>query len=64
MEDQSSKKDLVGESLLDLPTPVAVVDRSIVKRNCEQMLEACNRLGVAFRPHTKTHKVKHYYPWF
>ena len=48
----------VGKSLDDVPTPTAVLDRAIVKRNCVQMLEACKALGVQFRPHVKTHKVK------
>ncbi|KAL9610903.1 MAG: hypothetical protein Q9167_004413 [Letrouitia subvulpina] len=42
---------LVGKSLSDVPTPAAVLDRSIIERNCQQMLEACRLLQVAFRPH-------------
>ena len=48
----------VGKSLEDVPTPAAVLDRAIVKRNCDQMLAACKALDVQFRPHVKTHKVK------
>ena len=55
----------VGRDLGDVPTPAAVLDRAIVQRNCIQMLEACKALGVRFRPHVKTHKVKaSFIEWF
>ena len=47
----------VGKELDQLPTPVAVIDTAVVRRNCRRMLEACGALGVSFRPHIKTHKV-------
>ena len=63
-EDQSVtaakfKQVLVGKHLRDMPTPAAVVDRAVVQRNCEQMLDACSALQVYFRPHVKTHKVQY-----
>ncbi|KAL8736786.1 MAG: hypothetical protein Q9166_000152 [cf. Caloplaca sp. 2 TL-2023] len=51
------KEHFVGKRLQDVTLPAAVVDRAIVRRNCSQMLEACEALKVAFRPHVKTHKV-------
>jgi hypothetical protein len=47
----------VGKHLRDVPAPAAILDRAIVKDNCDRMLKACQSLGVAFRPHVKTHKV-------
>lgn len=42
--------------LQDLPTPALVVDRGILERNLATMAERARRLGVALRPHIKTHK--------
>lgn len=53
----SLKKQYIGRSINDLPTPSPVLDRAVVKLNCQQMLESCRLLGVKFRPHIKTHKV-------
>ena len=47
----------VGKHLGDVPTPAAILDQAIIKDNCNQMLRACQSLGVKFRPHVKTHKV-------
>ena len=47
----------VGKTLGDVPTPAAVLDRAVVKRNCSQILETCKKLKIQFRPHVKTHKV-------
>jgi D-serine deaminase-like pyridoxal phosphate-dependent protein len=52
------EKAFVGKYLSDVQAPLAVVDRAVVKRNCSQMLKACQALGVGFRPHVKTHKVQ------
>jgi len=54
---ESTKAQLIGKQLSQLPTPAAVLDRAVLKRNCTQMLEACDKLNVLFRPHIKTHKV-------
>lgn len=43
-------------SLHDLPTPALVVDRGILERNLARMAARADRLGVALRPHIKTHK--------
>ncbi len=50
--------EFVGKRLQDVPTPAAVVDRAVVRRNCDSMLRACEALQLDFRPHVKTHKVK------
>ena len=52
------KQAFVGKQLGQAPTPAAIVDRAVVVRNCSQMLKACQTLGVQFRAHVKTHKVK------
>ncbi|KAF1844006.1 uncharacterized protein K460DRAFT_368873 [Cucurbitaria berberidis CBS 394.84] len=46
----------VGKKLEDLPTPAVVLDRAIVGRNCDAMLQVCEKLNVGFRAHVKSHK--------
>lgn len=46
----------VGKNLNEVLTPAAVIDRSIVKRNCDAMLNVCKELRVGFRAHIKSHK--------
>lgn len=43
-------------ALDELPTPGALVDRDVLRRNLERMAARLARLGVALRPHVKTHK--------
>jgi len=40
----------------DLSTPAAVVDLDVLERNCRAMAARARDLGVALRPHVKTHK--------
>lgn len=47
----------LGKRVEDLPTPVAILDERVLRRNCELMLQATEALGIGFRPHVKTHKV-------
>lgn len=47
----------VNQPLSALPTPGAVLDLAIVKRNCDRMLQTCEALGLSFRAHVKSHKV-------
>lgn len=47
----------VGKSLGDLPTPAAVINAAAVRKNCKRMLQTCDRLGLGWRAHVKTHKV-------
>ena len=42
--------------LHDLASPAAVVDLDVLERNCAVMRERARVLGVALRPHVKTHK--------
>lgn len=51
------RKDVVGKSLTAVNVPAAIIDRAVVKRNCDQMLAMCEKVGVGFRAHIKTHKV-------
>ena len=43
-------------SLADAPTPAAVLDLDVLERNVVRMANKARRLGVALRPHAKTHK--------
>lgn len=40
----------------DLPTPALLLDLDVLERNLEGMAAKARRLGVALRPHIKTHK--------
>lgn len=46
----------LGKRLEDLPTPAVVLDRAIIRRNCDAMLNICAELKVGFRAHVKSHK--------
>ncbi|HWM93192.1 MAG TPA: alanine racemase [Thermoanaerobaculia bacterium] len=43
-------------SLDRVPTPALLLDLDVLERNLSRMAERCSRLGVAMRPHVKTHK--------
>jgi D-serine deaminase-like pyridoxal phosphate-dependent protein len=47
----------LGESLADLETPVPVIDIDVVDRNLKKWQARCDALGIAGRPHIKTHKL-------
>lgn len=51
-------REFVGKSISDVPTPAAVMNVAAARRNCERMLEAVGRLGLGWRAHVKTHKVR------
>ena len=42
--------------LADVPTPAVVLDLDILERNLARMATRARELGVALRPHAKTHK--------
>jgi D-serine deaminase-like pyridoxal phosphate-dependent protein len=44
------------QALDDLPTPCLLLDLDVVERNLRRMVERAAALGVALRPHVKTHK--------
>src|SRR5262245_25490702 len=41
----------------DLETPVPIIDIDVVERNLKRWQERCDKLGIANRPHIKTHKL-------
>lgn len=43
--------------IYDLETPSVLIDLDIMERNIRRMQDHCNELGLAFRPHIKTHKI-------
>lgn len=48
----------VGKQLSEVPTPSVILDLRQVAVNCARMLEAADNLGLQWRAHIKTHKVK------
>lgn len=44
-------------SVHDLETPAALINLDIMEANIARMQDHCNALGLAFRPHIKTHKI-------
>lgn len=50
------KKLFLGKYLKQLPVPCVVVDQSIVKAHCKQMLNACKARDVWLRTYIKTYK--------
>lgn len=55
--DSRLRDRFLGKHIEDLPTPAAILDDRVLRRNCELMLQATQALGIGFRPHVKTHKV-------
>jgi D-serine deaminase-like pyridoxal phosphate-dependent protein len=50
-------KQYVGKKLKEVRTPRLVVDRAVVKRNCEHVAAVAAKSGKKIRVHIKTHKV-------
>lgn len=50
------KKEYVGKKLDQIPTPAFIVDRSVMDRNCDSMLQRASKMNAKFRAHVKTHK--------
>ncbi|CAN6618546.1 D-serine dehydratase [Trichomonascus vanleenenianus] len=50
------KKEYVGKTLAEIPTPAFIVDRAVMKKNCDTMLARAKKLKAQFRAHVKTHK--------
>ena len=57
MIDLSNARPANARTLADLDTPCVVIDLDIVERNVRRWQERCDRLGLANRPHIKTHKL-------
>jgi len=47
----------VGARVEDLETPVPIIDIDVVDRNLKKWQVRCDGLGIANRPHIKTHKL-------
>lgn len=45
------------ETIHDLETPSVLIDLDLMEANIATMQSRCDALGVAFRPHIKTHKI-------
>jgi hypothetical protein len=48
----------IGKDIGDVPKPAVVLDVAIIKRHCQALLQTMKQLGVGFRAHIKTHKVR------
>jgi D-serine deaminase-like pyridoxal phosphate-dependent protein len=48
--------DSMSVSIQDLPTPALLLDLDVLEANLERMARKAAGLGVALRPHIKTHK--------
>jgi D-serine deaminase-like pyridoxal phosphate-dependent protein len=46
----------MATTIHDLPTPALLADLVVLERNIARMQARCDALGVALRPHVKTHK--------
>ena len=42
--------------MIDVETPALLLHRDVMERNLEHMANRAKKLGVALRPHIKTHK--------
>ena len=47
----------VAKRIEDLETPVPIIDIDVVERNLKRWQGRCDKLGLANRPHIKTHKI-------
>jgi D-serine deaminase-like pyridoxal phosphate-dependent protein len=47
----------VGRRVEDLETPVPIIDIDVVQHNVAKWQQRCDGLGIANRPHIKTHKL-------
>ena len=47
---------MANQTIDDLPTPVLILDRAILRRNLKRMSERLRTAGVVLRPHLKTAK--------
>jgi D-serine deaminase-like pyridoxal phosphate-dependent protein len=45
------------QTVHDLETPSVLIDLDKMENNIRRMQQRCNDLGLAFRPHIKTHKI-------
>lgn len=50
------KKQFVGKTLYNVPTPSIVLDLAKLEVNCQRMTDAAEKNGIGWRAHIKTHK--------
>jgi len=48
--------DLIGQTTLALDTPALLVDLDVMEANIARIVATCRAHGVAWRPHSKSHK--------
>lgn len=48
----------IGRPASELPTPALVLSKPVLEHNTSILLEDVKRLGIKFRPHVKTLKVR------
>ena len=48
----------IGRPVSELPTPALVLSKPVLEHNTRILLEDVKELGIKFRPHVKTLKVK------
>jgi D-serine deaminase-like pyridoxal phosphate-dependent protein len=48
----------IGKPVTDLPTPSLILSKPTIERNINQLHQDVKNLGIAFRPHVKTLKVR------
>lgn len=54
----SLREFYVGKNIHNVPKPALILDRAIMRRHCRSLNKAADTLGVGFRAHVKTHKVR------
>lgn len=55
---QENYKAYIGRHISELPTPALVVSLPLIKRNIQALHNDVEKLGIGFRPHIKTLKVR------
>jgi D-serine deaminase-like pyridoxal phosphate-dependent protein len=51
----------IGRPVSELPTPSLILSKPVLERNTQILLDDVKRLGITFRPHVKTLKVRCFY---
>lgn len=55
-------KTFIGRPAIELPTPALVLSKPVIERNCQRLHDDVKTLGISFRPHVKTLKVRRNLP--
>lgn len=53
-----SPSSFIGRPATDLPTPSLILSKPVLERNIQLLLQDVKQLGITFRPHVKTLKVR------